>query len=187
MTFKWQSNIPFHTVTSFTPYSPSGLCMEQLGIMGILHHNMWRWHPTTLKNCGAGGDEWRKRLHRIIYWSPSLQPECLPKCGCDNLLFLTKHNISWHSNHTWIFCLIILSLSPLANAVDCVWSNWGSWGSCSASCGGGTQQRSRAVSQEAMNGGAACQGSPNQSQSCSDQSCPSMIVKYHNIFNWWCT
>ena len=84
----------------------------------------------------------------------------------------------------YIFCkiniffraqVIMSLLSPLAVAVDCVWNNWGAWGSCSASCGGGTQSRSRTVGTQPQNGGAACQGSSDQSQSCNDQSCPSMM------------
>ena len=60
---------------------------------------------------------------------------------------------------------------PLVTIVDCVWNIWGHWGSCSATCGGGIQQRTRTEGQQAMNGGAPCQGLPNESQSCNSQAC----------------
>ena len=63
---------------------------------------------------------------------------------------------------------VVLSLVTL---VDCVWNIWGHWGSCSATCGGGIQQRTRTEGQQAMNGGATCQGLSNESQSCNSQAC----------------
>lgn len=54
--------------------------------------------------------------------------------------------------------------------VDCKVSGWGNWSACSVSCGGGTQSRSRTVTQRKWNNGAAC---PNllESQSCNTQGC----------------
>ena len=60
--------------------------------------------------------------------------------------------------------------------LDCLWSCWGAWGSCSTTCGGGTKSRSRTQIQIQQNGGAACQGSYQQSQGCNNQSCPSNIT-----------
>ena len=55
--------------------------------------------------------------------------------------------------------------------VNCKWNDWGSWGSCSASCGGGTQQRQRDVKQQAANGGNACSGTSSEERSCNEDSC----------------
>ena len=55
--------------------------------------------------------------------------------------------------------------------VNCLWGNWESWESCSATCGGGTQQRSRVVVRQAQNGGRPCTGGSTDEQSCSTQSC----------------
>ena len=57
--------------------------------------------------------------------------------------------------------------------VDGGWSSYGSWGSCSVSCGGGTQTRSRTCTNPApANGGASCSGSATESQSCNTAACP---------------
>lgn len=40
--------------------------------------------------------------------------------------------------------------------VDCQVSNWSEWGACSRQCGGGTQSRSRSVTQQPGPGGAPC-------------------------------
>ena len=41
--------------------------------------------------------------------------------------------------------------------VDCELTTWNAWTDCSASCGGGESQRSRALAQEARFGGFGCQ------------------------------
>jgi len=52
------------------------------------------------------------------------------------------------------------------------WSAYGSWGSCSVSCGGGTQSRTRSCTNPAPSyGGANCSGSTTDSQSCNTQGC----------------
>lgn len=52
------------------------------------------------------------------------------------------------------------------------WSGWGGWSSCSASCGGGTQTRTRSCNNPPpTNGGADCSGPNSESQSCNTQSC----------------
>uniref|UniRef100_A0A0N5AHH2 PSI domain-containing protein n=1 Tax=Syphacia muris TaxID=451379 RepID=A0A0N5AHH2_9BILA len=51
-----------------------------------------------------------------------------------------------------------------------VWSNWGSWGSCSASCGGGIQSRTRQcikVTGQTMD----CAGASTEQRNCNPQPC----------------
>ncbi|KAJ8310623.1 hypothetical protein KUTeg_012488 [Tegillarca granosa] len=57
--------------------------------------------------------------------------------------------------------------------VDGGWTSWGSWGTCSKSCGGGSQSRSRSCTNPAPQyGGANCAGSSSSSQACNTHNCP---------------
>jgi len=57
------------------------------------------------------------------------------------------------------------------------WSGWSSYGSCSVSCGGGTQSRTRTCTNpSAQYGGAACSGSASESQSCNTNQCISYVT-----------
>ena len=65
--------------------------------------------------------------------------------------------------------------------LDGIWGIWSSWETCSASCGGGTQQRTRDCDSPAPTyGGAACAGSTSDNQNCSTQACP--IGNYHDPY-----
>ena len=65
------------------------------------------------------------------------------------------------------------SVANAACPINGGWSSYGSWGSCSVSCGGGTQTRSRTCTNPApANGGATCSGSATESQSCNTAACP---------------
>ena len=66
-------------------------------------------------------------------------------------------------------------------SVDGGFSNWGSWGTCTVTCGGGTQVRTRSCSSPAPQyGGALCAGATSQSQACNTQVCisKSSILNY---------
>ena len=56
--------------------------------------------------------------------------------------------------------------------VDCMWSQWGGWATCSVTCGGGTQDRSRTIDVLAQNGGTPCGGSDKETQTCNTHCCP---------------
>ena len=57
-------------------------------------------------------------------------------------------------------------------AVDCVVSDWSTWSTCSATCGGGTQTRTRTVLTPPSNGGLACPADFTETQACNTQACP---------------
>lgn len=54
---------------------------------------------------------------------------------------------------------------------DCAVSAWSLWSACSKTCGGGTRTRTRTITRQPANGGAACP-SLSESQACNTQACP---------------
>ena len=60
---------------------------------------------------------------------------------------------------------------------DGSWARWKAWSSCSATCAGGTQSRSRACTNPPpIHGGKYCPGSSEQTQSCNNQPCPGKAI-----------
>ncbi|XP_056009334.1 SCO-spondin-like, partial [Ostrea edulis] len=56
--------------------------------------------------------------------------------------------------------------------IDGKWASWGSWGTCTVTCGGGTQDRTRTCTNPSPQyGGANCPGSSTSTQSCNTQVC----------------
>jgi len=65
--------------------------------------------------------------------------------------------------------------------VNCQWDSWNSWQSCSKSCGGGTQKRTRSKLVVAQNGGNGCSnGSNNETRSCNTNNCPASLCLTKN-------
>ena len=61
-------------------------------------------------------------------------------------------------------------------AVDGGWSEFGDWTTCSVTCGGGTQTRTRTCTNPApANGGATCPGSNTNTGGCNARDCPGKI------------
>ena len=56
--------------------------------------------------------------------------------------------------------------------VDCEWEEWSEWSTCSASCEGGVESRSRAYKQIALHGGKECNGSNFEQRQCNQHKCP---------------
>lgn len=56
--------------------------------------------------------------------------------------------------------------------IHCAWTGWGAWTPCTASCGGGTQQRIRTQGQTAEHGGRPCTGNYKNNQGCNTHACP---------------
>jgi hypothetical protein len=65
---------------------------------------------------------------------------------------------------------------------DCLVSDWGNWASCNKPCGGGSQTRSRTVTQQASNGGKGCP-SLSEARSCNTQMC-AVDCKVSDWGNW---
>ena len=60
-------------------------------------------------------------------------------------------------------------------AVDGEWSDWAQWSECSASCGGGIQQRQRTCRHPQF-GGAGCHGDETQVRKCGSVPCQGNCV-----------
>ncbi len=57
--------------------------------------------------------------------------------------------------------------------IDCEVGDWDDWGECTASCGGGTQERTRSITQQDQYGGLPCSTfALTDVQSCGDDPCP---------------
>ncbi|CAE7454331.1 Sspo [Symbiodinium sp. CCMP2456] len=56
--------------------------------------------------------------------------------------------------------------------VDCEWSDWTAWTNCSATCGGGMQERGRGIAVEVEGYGKNCTGDAEEKQKCNTQDCP---------------
>ncbi|KAI8496157.1 Thrombospondin type 1 repeat-containing protein [Branchiostoma belcheri] len=72
-----------------------------------------------------------------------------------------------------------IQLQPCSNGpcpVDGSWKEWSDWTECSATCGGGRQQRAREC-EPPQHGGAACRGNRLDTQSCNTHDCPSKLKK----------
>ena len=67
-----------------------------------------------------------------------------------------------------------LTLVLFMGTVDGQWGPWGLWSECTATCGGGEQQRSRVCRQPSF-GGDECLGDGNQIRKCSIQPCEGML------------
>lgn len=59
------------------------------------------------------------------------------------------------------------------------WSTWSLWTSCSTTCGGGYRKRNRACSITGQ-----CEGSEDETETCSTESCPS-VLRTGNEWSTW--
>ena len=60
------------------------------------------------------------------------------------------------------FCIIL---------VDCEWGKWGDWSTCSLTCDGGEQTRSRIILRIDAFGGEPCIEDPTETRSCNEEDC----------------
>jgi len=107
----------------------------------------WSKFTTCTRSCGGGASE------RVRFCN---NPK--PQFGgkpCNGSLFETK------------------SCGVAPCPVNGGYTSWSSFGSCSKSCGGGSQIRTRTCTNPAPAfNGTACAGSASQSQPCNSQNCP---------------
>ena len=63
-----------------------------------------------------------------------------------------------------------------------MWGTWDTWATCSKTCDGGVQVRTRKVTTHEENGGTACSGLSTEQQDCNTGTCPAGNVNLLSIF-----
>ena len=72
-----------------------------------------------------------------------------------------------HQNNIFIFIIIDL---------ESLWTTWNAWFSCTESCDGGIQTRTRTCEDDSNSVVESCTGSSNQTRSCNDVACPGSYI-----------
>ena len=73
--------------------------------------------------------------------------------------------------------MTLTDTSPLCPPLAGSWSTWTDWSSCSVTCGGGSQRRTRKCDDPPpRNGGAECPGSKEEVESCNTENCLLVLV-----------
>lgn len=68
--------------------------------------------------------------------------------------------------------------------VDGQWGTWGSWITCSVTCGGGSQSRTRTCTNPAPQyNGSPCPNSASSTQACNTHHCPSKCDHFYGIIS----
>jgi len=104
-------------------------------------------------------------------WSP-----CPVSCGLGKQV--RKRNKLAHQAHGGKHCtdpklgLLERGCALKPCPINCAWAGWGAWTACTASCGGGKQQRVRDRTHTAEHNGAQCPGAPTMTMACSTHPCP---------------
>ena len=89
-------------------------------------------------------------------------------------IFHLSHNVNQRQTNFFDFLVIHKYTSQIKNVVlvNCVWGTWDTWATCSKTCGGGVQVRTRKVDTHEENGGTACSGLSTEQQNCNTGTCP---------------
>ena len=67
---------------------------------------------------------------------------------------------------------------PVAQPINCVVSSWSDWTACSKPCGGGTQTRTRTITQQPANGGTQCPSLTDTPRECNMIGCIDIPTPY---------
>lgn len=84
-------------------------------------------------------------------------------------------------SHSFPFSMDIIQIMFLLFVVNGNYTSWSIWKECSATCGGGIQERSRTCTNpKPQNGGQDCAalGPAAETRSCNSQPCPSKNLEF---------
>ena len=137
--------------------------------------SVWETCPVT---CGGGTQERnRAKTQEALFGGNECTGNDLETQPCNNngcpgsSIFL--YDIVMLYNY--IICPWTL-LFNFTWTVNCLWGAWSAWETCSVTCGGGTQERNRAKTQDALFGGYECTGNDKETQSCNNNGCPGLYI-----------
>jgi hypothetical protein len=73
----------------------------------------------------------------------------------------------------------LISWTEFYKILDGKWATWGSWSSCTKSCSGGKEVRSRTCTNPATNyGGKDCVGDPSEERACNTHGCTGRLCQF---------
>ena len=75
-------------------------------------------------------------------------------------------------HYYFMLVVSVTYLEFLIFTVNCIWGPWSVWEACSVTCGGGTLEMNREITQEAKYGGNECTGNDKETLLCSTNHCP---------------
>ena len=108
-------------------------------------------------------------------------------CHIFNLIILIKIfnfcSLFQKRKNVWkYFVQMYFMIKTVLKSTDGNWGDWTSWSTCSVTCGGGTQSRTRLCNfPPPSNGGLICPGSSFENGTCNTQSCLGGGGKHFNF------
>ncbi len=101
---------------------------------------------------------------QVSEWGPF--SDCSEKGWCGGTKTRTRSILVGGANCPALTETVACQVCP----VHCQTTEWSTWSPCSATCGGGTQTRTRTITVQPANGGVACP-SLTESRQCNTQTC----------------
>ena len=126
--------------------------------------------------------QWKQGRFGINYFTLPVNYPLSHLCQCFRCQFKTSCSIAKNFNIMFgdpcpggTFKYLIVRYNCV-QPQDCIWGNWSAWDACSASCGDGSQERRRQISQQSKYSGSRCVGNDTETRKCSALSCPAGIL-----------
>lgn len=122
------------------------------------------WTAWSACTCDCNGVQSRTR-HITTYPSEGGKP-------CSGSLKIIKACNTGPSN-----CVELVGTDQQEPPQDCILSPFSDWNTCTKTCGGGQQERSREIKQQANARGKACDDVLDEVRPCGTETCPAPVTK----------